>query len=272
MPILGRVAAGLLAEAIEQPEDTVRVDRVLLGGAREVFGLRISGESMIKAGINDGDYVFVRKQIEARKGDIIVALVGEEATCKYYYPGDRPRAARARERHDERHRDQQERLALDAHPRRGRRPLPQVQLKPSVILWDLMDTLVRDPFFTHMAPFFGLGFDELLAQKHPTHVGGVRARHASTSRSCIARFFRDGRSYRRRRASSAARAHAYAWIEGMEPLCSELHARGVQMHLLSNYPHWYRLCDERLGVSRYVRAELRVVPHGRAQARAATRT
>ena len=41
---------------------------------------------MIKAGINDGDYVFVRKQIEARKGDIIVALVGEEATCKYYYP------------------------------------------------------------------------------------------------------------------------------------------------------------------------------------------
>jgi repressor LexA len=86
VPIVGRVAAGLLAEAIEQPEDTVRVDRVLLGGAREVFGLRISGDSMIKAGINDGDYVFVRKQLEAHKGDIIVALVGEEATCKYFYP------------------------------------------------------------------------------------------------------------------------------------------------------------------------------------------
>jgi repressor LexA len=41
---------------------------------------------MIKAGINDGDYVFVRKQLEAHKGDIIVALVGEEATCKYYFP------------------------------------------------------------------------------------------------------------------------------------------------------------------------------------------
>jgi repressor LexA len=86
IPILGRVAAGQLSEAISQPEDTVRVDRVLVGGAREVFGLRISGESMIKAGINDGDYVFVRKQLEARKGDIIVALVGEEATCKYYFP------------------------------------------------------------------------------------------------------------------------------------------------------------------------------------------
>jgi repressor LexA len=86
IPIVGRVAAGQLSEAISQPEDTVRVDRVLVGGAREVFGLRISGESMIKAGINDGDYVFVRKQLEARKGDIIVALVGEEATCKYYFP------------------------------------------------------------------------------------------------------------------------------------------------------------------------------------------
>jgi repressor LexA len=86
VPILGRVAAGQLAEALEQPEDTVRVDRMLLGGAREVFGLRISGESMIKAGINDGDYVFVQKQLEARRGDIVIALVGEEATCKYYYP------------------------------------------------------------------------------------------------------------------------------------------------------------------------------------------
>ena len=86
VPILGRVAAGQLAEAMEQPEDTVRVDRVLLGGAREVFGLRIAGESMIKAGINDGDYVFVQKQLEARRGDIVIALVGEEATCKYYYP------------------------------------------------------------------------------------------------------------------------------------------------------------------------------------------
>ncbi len=86
VPILGRVAAGLLTEAIQQPEDTVRVDRMMLGGAREVFGLRVSGESMIDAGIHNGDYVFVKKQIEARKGEIIVVLVGDEATCKYYYP------------------------------------------------------------------------------------------------------------------------------------------------------------------------------------------
>jgi len=86
VPILGRVAAGSLTEAIQHPEDTVRVDRMMLGGAREVFGLRVSGESMIDAGIHNGDYVFVKKQIEARKGDIVIALVGDEATCKYYYP------------------------------------------------------------------------------------------------------------------------------------------------------------------------------------------
>jgi repressor LexA len=86
VPILGRVAAGQLTEALQQPEDTVRVDRMMVGGARDVFGLRVSGESMIDAGIHDGDYVFVKKQIEARKGEIIIALVGDEATCKYYYP------------------------------------------------------------------------------------------------------------------------------------------------------------------------------------------
>jgi repressor LexA len=86
VPVVGRVAAGALTDAFEQAEDTVRVDRMLIGSGREVFGLRINGESMIEAGIHDGDYVFVRKQLEARRGQIVVALVGDEATCKYYFP------------------------------------------------------------------------------------------------------------------------------------------------------------------------------------------
>jgi repressor LexA len=87
IPILGRVAAGQLTEAIENAEDSVRIDRMLLGASgQDVFGLRVNGESMIKAGIHSGDYVFVRKQLDARRGEIIVAMVGEEATCKYYYP------------------------------------------------------------------------------------------------------------------------------------------------------------------------------------------
>ncbi len=86
IPILGRVAAGALAEAIEHPEDTVKIDRMLIGRGQDVFGLRITGESMIEAGIHDGDYVFVRKQLDARRGDIVIALVGDEATCKRYFP------------------------------------------------------------------------------------------------------------------------------------------------------------------------------------------
>lgn len=84
--VLGRVAAGLPLFAEEHVIDTVRVDRGLLKGGREVFGLRVQGDSMIDAGILSGDYIFVRKQLTASRGDIVVALIGDEATVKYYYP------------------------------------------------------------------------------------------------------------------------------------------------------------------------------------------
>ncbi len=84
--ILGRVAAGLPLFAEEHVIDTVRVDRGLLKGGREVFGLRVHGDSMIEAGILNGDYIFVRKQLTASRGDIVVALIGDEATVKYYFP------------------------------------------------------------------------------------------------------------------------------------------------------------------------------------------
>jgi repressor LexA len=92
IPILGRVAAGVPILAVENATDTVRVDRVLIGGHKEVFGLRIVGESMIEDGIFDGDYVFVKKTPSAATGDIVVAMIEGEATVKRYYPeGDRIR-------------------------------------------------------------------------------------------------------------------------------------------------------------------------------------
>ena len=92
IPILGRVAAGQPILAVEQATDTVRIDRVLIGGHREVFGLRIVGESMIEDGIFDGDYVFVKKTPAAKTGEIVVAMIEGEATVKRYYPeGDRIR-------------------------------------------------------------------------------------------------------------------------------------------------------------------------------------
>jgi repressor LexA len=88
VPVLGRVAAGTPILAVEQPEDTVKIDRFFLGNnqPRDVFALRIKGDSMIEAGIFDGDFIFVRKQPTAHPGDIVVAMINEEATVKYFYP------------------------------------------------------------------------------------------------------------------------------------------------------------------------------------------
>jgi len=84
--VLGRVAAGLPVFAEENVIDSVRVDRMLVKGSHDVFGLRVQGDSMIEAGILSGDYIFVRKQTTADRGDIVVALIGDDATVKYYFP------------------------------------------------------------------------------------------------------------------------------------------------------------------------------------------
>lgn len=86
VPLLGKVAAGLPLLAVENVEDTVRVDRFFIGQNREVFALRVKGESMIEDGIFDGDFVFVRKQLQANRGDTVVAMIEGEATIKRFYP------------------------------------------------------------------------------------------------------------------------------------------------------------------------------------------
>ncbi len=85
IPILGRVAAGMPLYAEQHLLDTVRIDQSLLKSG-EIFGLKVTGDSMIEAGIHGGDYVFVRKQAVAERGDIVVALIGDEATVKRYFP------------------------------------------------------------------------------------------------------------------------------------------------------------------------------------------
>jgi len=86
IPVLGRVAAGMPVLAEENVLDTVRIDRTLIRGAARSSVWKVSGDSMIDAGILSGDYIFVRKQLTAQRGDIVVALIGDEATVKYYYP------------------------------------------------------------------------------------------------------------------------------------------------------------------------------------------
>jgi repressor LexA len=80
VPLVGRVQAGALTTAIEDPEDFIAVQTAL--PADQLFALRVRGESMTGASILDGDLVVVRRQPTAQSGDIVVALVGDEATVK----------------------------------------------------------------------------------------------------------------------------------------------------------------------------------------------
>ncbi len=84
LPLVGRVAAGTPILAEENIEDYVQVPPIA-GGEEGEYVLKVAGESMIDAGILDGDYVIVHKQETAMNGEIVVALVGEEATVKRYF-------------------------------------------------------------------------------------------------------------------------------------------------------------------------------------------
>ena len=84
VPLIGRVAAGEPILASENVEGTLAVDRSFVPSG-DVFALKVSGESMRNAGIMDGDYVLARHQQTANQGDIVVAVIGEEATVKRYY-------------------------------------------------------------------------------------------------------------------------------------------------------------------------------------------
>lgn len=84
IPIVGEIACGTPILAEENIEDYVYISKEFLGNG-EFFALRAKGESMINAGINDGDIVIVRKQNTAEEGQIVVALIYDEATLKRYY-------------------------------------------------------------------------------------------------------------------------------------------------------------------------------------------
>jgi len=84
VPIVGRIPAGCPVEAIEHDAGTLHVNKELLRG-HGGFALQVVGDSMVEAGILDGDYVIVRKQETAEDGDVVVALIEDEATLKRFY-------------------------------------------------------------------------------------------------------------------------------------------------------------------------------------------
>ena len=85
LPVMGRIAAGVPIEAISHASHTVAVPGSMLSGRGNHYALEVKGDSMIEAGINDGDVVVIREQSTAENGDIVVALVEDsEATLKRF--------------------------------------------------------------------------------------------------------------------------------------------------------------------------------------------
>ena len=86
VPLLGKITAGSPIEAIQNPGEYISLPAYLIPKNKEVFTLKVSGESMINAGILDGDIVIVEKQNTARNGQIVVAMTEEnEVTLKTFY-------------------------------------------------------------------------------------------------------------------------------------------------------------------------------------------
>lgn len=85
LPVMGRIAAGVPIEAISEISHHIAVPGTMLSGQGQHYALEVRGDSMIDAGINDGDIVVIREQATANNGDIVVALVDDsEATLKRY--------------------------------------------------------------------------------------------------------------------------------------------------------------------------------------------
>jgi len=119
-----------------------------------------------------------------------------------------------------------------------------------ILLWDVMGTLVHDPFYAEMPEFFEMSFEALLEAKHPNAWIEFELGRRS-EREFLQGFFADGRDFDRQGFVSTVRA-SYRWLPGLEALLSELRATGCTMHAFSNYPRWYELIEERLTLSRFL--------------------
>ena len=119
-----------------------------------------------------------------------------------------------------------------------------------IVLWDVMGTLVHDPFFTEMPSFFDMTFDAMLAAKDPRSWIEFELDERS-EQEFLECFFADRRPFDHVRFVDAVRS-SYRWLPGMQELLGDLRRDGCAMHAFSNYPRWYRLIEEELSLSRFV--------------------
>lgn len=119
-----------------------------------------------------------------------------------------------------------------------------------VLLLDVMDTLVHDPFYAEVLEFFAMDLDSLFAIKSkPAWFQFERGELDEAT--LVDRYFIDGRKLDLA-GLRACMAGAYRFLPGVEALLGELREAGVEMHALSNYPIWFEMIEQRLGLSRFL--------------------
>ncbi|KAH7405195.1 hypothetical protein KP509_15G060400 [Ceratopteris richardii] len=119
-----------------------------------------------------------------------------------------------------------------------------------VLLFDVMGTIVRDPFYQDIPAFFGISMKELLQIKHPS--AWIEFEKGLISEEeLIANFFQDQRSFDADGLKTCM-ANGYEYLEGVESLLDRLKTKGYQMHAFTNYPSWYKLIEDKLVLSKYL--------------------
>ncbi len=122
--------------------------------------------------------------------------------------------------------------------------------RPEIVLWDVMGTLVHDPFYDEVPAFFGQTLSELLAVKHP-HAWDRCERGDMSVEDMERSFFADGREYDVQGLRDALRG-GYRLLPGIEALLNELHSSSTPMFVVSNYTPWYSMIEEAVTLSRWM--------------------
>ena len=122
--------------------------------------------------------------------------------------------------------------------------------KRPILLFDVMDTIVYDPYRREIPEFFDLDLDELVELKHPTAWQEFE-RNDIDEATFFDKYFGDDHEF----DGEELRGHireAYRFVDGMETLLGDLTRRGCEIHALSNYPVWYRMIEDKLALSRFL--------------------
>lgn len=125
-----------------------------------------------------------------------------------------------------------------------------VKRKLPILLFDIMDTIVRDPFYHDVPAFFGMSMKELIECKHPT--AWIEFEKGLISEMELARkFFKDGRPFDLEGLKICMK-RGYSYLDGVEELLHELKQNNYEMHAFTNYPIWYEIIEDKLKISTYL--------------------